>query len=495
MKILLLYPEFPDTFWSLRYALPFIRKKAVMPPLGLITVAAMLPKEWELRLVDLNVRQLTDDALNWADMVFVSAMEAQRASVERLVKRCHRAGKKIVAGGPLFTSEYEGFPEVDHFVLNEAEITLPQFLSDLSDGKAERVYASCEFADIEKTPIPRWDLLDFKAYVTMAMQWTRGCPFKCEFCNVTKLFGHLPRLKTAEQMIAELESLFAAGWRSKVFFVDDNLIGNKKRLKTELLPALIDWQRRMRNRMPFFTEASINLAQDQELIGMMVKAGFDAVFIGIETPDKAALMECKKMQNVDRDMIGDIRTLQKAGLEVKGGFIVGFDSDDPSTIFERQIDFVMKSGVVTAMVGMLSAPVGTKLFERLKAAGRIQGQFTGDSVDGTTNIVPVMGLETLRSGYRYVMEHLYSPKNYYRRVRTFLRNYKAPKVHKRPDLQHLLAFFRAAWHIGLANRGGRTRYWLLLAWASVRRPRLFHLAVELAINGYHFRKVTKLHIQ
>lgn len=498
MKILFIYPEFPDTFWSFKHALPFVHKRAALPPLGLITVAAMLPASWEARLVDLNVSRLTDAALAWADCVFISAMAAQRDSAKELISRGRQAGKKIVAGGPLFTSESEFFHEADHFVLNEAEITLPPFLKDFEQGRLRRVYSSGEFSDMGKTPIPRWDLLDMKAYVSMSVQWSRGCPFQCDFCNVTALFGHHPRVKSAEQMIAELDSLRAAGWRGTVFFVDDNLIGNKQRLKAELLPALVRWQEKIGYRMPFYTEASINLAQDLGLVRMMVMAGFNKVFIGIETPEEKALAECHKMQNLGRNLVEDIMVLHRAGLQVQGGFIVGFDSDDPQTIFRRQIDFIMQSGIVTAMVGILNAPYGTRLFERLKQSGRLIGRTSGDNVDGSTNIVPLMGLQALRDGYSRMMKHLYSPANYYRRVRTFLREFKAPKVgraHKGLDWQHYLAFFRACWHLGLVKQGERRGFWTMLLWVFFRRLRHLPLAVELAITGYHCRTVTRLHIK
>lgn len=495
MKILLIYPEFPDTFWSYKHALPFVRKRAALPPLGLITVAAMLPAEWELRLADLNVSQLTEADLSWADCVFISAMAAQRTSVEQLISRCRAAGKKIVAGGPLFTAEPKAFDRVNYLVLNEAEITLPLFLADLKQGRAKHVYAASGFSDMQKTPQPRWDLLNLKAYASMSVQWSRGCPFQCEFCDVTKLFGRSSRVKTVKQVIAELDGLYAAGWRGKIFFVDDNLIGDKRRLKHELLPALISWQKKINYHVPFFTQASINLAEDSELISLMVEAGFDSVFIGIETPNRAALSDCRKTQNIGRNLTADVETLQRAGLLVTGGFIVGFDSDDPATIFKRQIDFITSTGITTAMVGLLSAPYGTKLWQRLESAGRLKGRMSGDNVDGTTNIIPIMGRDVLRRGYRDMMKYLYSPKNYYGRMRTLLKKYQAPKAHQRLNGQRVLAFFRACWHLGLVKSGGRGQFWALLAWVLFRRPRLFALAVESAIGGYHFRKVTELHIK
>src|SRR3990170_4268847 len=341
MKILLVYPEFPDTFWSFKHALKFIQKKAGAPPLGLLTVAAMLPSEWEKRLADLNVTNLTDEDLEWADYVFVSAMVVQRESARAVIDRCKTVGVKVVAGGPLFTMEHGQFPDVDHFVLNEAEETLAPFLRDLEQGQARRVYASAEFPDIHQTPVPLWQLANLKHYDTISIQFSRGCPFNCDFCNVTALLGHRPRTKTAAQIIAELDSVYDLGWRGSVFFVDDNLIGNKKCLKTELLPALIEWQTG-RTTIPFSSEASINLADDEPLMQTMVAAGFSTVFIGIETPEEDSLIECNKKQNTKRDLVADVKRIQRAGLQVQGGFIVGFDHDAPS-IFQQQIDFIQRS--------------------------------------------------------------------------------------------------------------------------------------------------------
>jgi radical SAM superfamily enzyme YgiQ (UPF0313 family) len=491
MKVLLIYPEFPETFWSFSYALRFIRKKAAYPPLGLLTVAAMLPKIWEKRLVDLNVETLADEDLGWADCVFIGAMAVQRESAQKIVSRCKKAGVRIVAGGPLFTSEYERFDEVDHFVLNEAELTLPPFLADLEKGSARRVYTSTDFADIHKTPAPMWELANLKRYAAMSIQFSRGCPFNCDFCNVTALFGHRPRTKSAKQMIRELDSLYDLGWRGVVFFVDDNFIGNKRYLMEVFLPQLIEWRRNKKG-IPFNTEASINLADDPHLMTMMVDAGFDTVFVGIETPDECGLTECNKRQNKNRDLVESVKIIQRAGLQVQGGFIVGFDSDTPS-IFQRQIDFIQKSGIVTAMVGLLQAPCGTKLYERLKREGRLLGNMSGNT-DGTTNIVTRMDLTSLREGYKRIMGHIYTPKHYYRRVKMFLQECQPPKIKIQFESQRFLALFRSVVHLGILGKE-RFQYWKLMSWTLVHRPRMLAIAVTLAIYGHHFRKISEIHIR
>ena len=488
MNILLLAPEIPDTFWSFKYALKFVRRRASTPPLGLLTVAAMLPAEWQKRLVDLTVTRLTDADLAWADYAFVGGMVVQRKSAREVIARCKAAGVPVVAGGPLFSVEHESFPEVDHFVLNEAELTLPSFLADLGNGHARRLYASDDHADLHQTPVPLWELVNFKHYASMGVQFGRGCPYDCEFCNVTVMLGHRPRTKTTAQMIAELDRLHELGWRGSVFFVDDNLIGNKRLLKSELLPALITWQHRKR-RMPFNSQVSMNLADDAELMRLMAAAGFDNVFVGIETPDEAALAACNKKQNLGRDLVADVKRIQRAGIEVNAGFIVGFDGDTLST-FQRQIDFIQRSGIVTAMVGMLQAPPGTRLHARMAREGRLLGDMTGDNVDGTTNLIPSMGLEMLNEHYRALLNHIYAPKQYYRRVRTFLREFKTPEVRQRVDFQRLLALGRSALRLGIVGRE-RFQYWRLMAWTVFVRPRLLPRAVTLAIYGYHFRRVAE----
>lgn len=491
MRILLIYPEYPATFWSFKYALKFIGKRAALPPLGLLTIGAMLPKEWPKKLVDLNVMKLRDKDLEWADWVFISGMVLQRASAREIIARCKATNVKVIAGGPLFTSEYDQFEDVDHFVLNEAELTLPPFLADLKKGCAQHIYETSEFCDIHETPSPLWELINFKHYATMGIQFSRGCPFNCDFCNITALFGHRSRMKTAQQVIAELDGLYNLGWRGPGFFVDDNFIGNKGYLKNHLLPALIQWQKDKKG-FPFNTEASVNLADDPALMEMMVKAGFDSVFIGIETPNEESLGECNKQQNQNRDLIESVKLMQRAGLQVQGGFIVGFDSDTPS-IFQRQIEFIQKSGIVTAMVGLLNAPPGTRLHQRMREEGRLIDAMSGDNADGSTNILPRMGLDVLREGYGNLMQHIYAPEHYYKRAKTFLREYKAPKITAPWDLQRLLAVLRSSVRLGIIGEE-RFQYWKIMFWTLFRRPKMLPLAITLAIYGHHFRKVCKVKI-
>lgn len=486
MRALLVYPKFPDTFWSFRYALQFIRKKASSPPLGLLTVAALLPEEWQLRLVDLNTHSLTDEDIQWAEVVMVSAMVVQRQSTREVIARCKTAGKRIVAGGPLFMGEWRDFPEVDHFVLNEGEITLPLFLQDWEKGSPQRVYTTDEFADLSQSPVPRWELLNTRHYDSLSIQYSRGCPFNCDFCNVTAMLGHRPRTKSADQIIAELDAMYRLGWRRNIFFVDDNFIGNRKQLKEEILPALIRW-RQGKKGCHFITEASINLADDPALMRMMVEAGFTSVFVGIETPAEESLAECHKGQNLRRNLVESVRRLQQFGLQVMGGFIVGFDSDQPN-IFQQQLEFIQKTGIVTAMVGMLQAPYGTMLYQRLEREGRLMIEMTGSNTDGSTNILPKMGLDTLKQGYRRLIGELYNPKMFYERVRTFLENYNPPRLNVSIHWEEVYAFFTSLWRLGVLGRE-RKEYWRLFFWTLWKYPRKFALAITFAIYGYHFRQV------
>ncbi len=491
MKILLVYPEYPETFWSFKYALKFISKKANLPPLGLLTVAALLPKEWEKKLVDMTVTTLSNINIQWADYVFISAMSIQRESVEKIIAKCKKLGAKIVAGGPLFTSGYEDFEDdVDYFILNEAEITLPLFLEDLKEGRLKHIYTSDQWVDIKKTPIPLWELADINKYATVCIQYSRGCPFNCDFCDVTFLFGHKMRLKTEDQILAELDSLYSQGWRGGVFIVDDNFIGNKKELKNKVLPAMINWMEERKYPFTFNTQTTVSLSDDEELMRMMVQAGFAAVFVGIETPNEESLAECGKLQNKNRDLIACVKKIQRFGLVVSGGFIVGFDNDTPA-IFERMIEFIQKSGIVSAMVGLLNAPRGTKLYQRLVKENRLVKEATGDNTDLSINFIPKMNYKALIDGYKRVLKTIYSPKCYYERVLTLLKNMK-PLKKKRYQfhLCYLGAFFKSIWHLGIIGEE-RIYYWKLFFWSLIRRPQLFPMMITYAIRGFHFREIFK----
>jgi radical SAM superfamily enzyme YgiQ (UPF0313 family) len=488
MKILLISPQTPDTFWSFKHALRFVSKRASMPPLGLLTVAAQLPPDWPLKFVDLNIERLRDEDLQWADYVFVGAMIVHQTSVREIVARCAAANKTVLAGGPLFTTGHEAFPEIKHFVLGEAEQIMPQLVADLQAGQLQPSYRGHGWPDLTQVPPPRWDLLKMRHYVTMAVQFSRGCPFDCEFCDIIVMNGRVPRTKTPAQVIAELEGLRLRGWKDMVFIVDDNFIGNK-RCTRELLHALIEWRQRTKAKMGFLTEASMNLADDPELCALMVRAGFTKVFVGIETPSAEALEECHKRQNCNRNLVTSVQALQHAGFEVMGGFIVGFDSDK-TDIFKRQFEFIQQSGVATAMVGLLTALPETRLWQRLKREGRLLAESTGNNTDAVLNFTPKLNRDYLVAGYRDLMKKLYEPSNYYQRIRTFLQNHRPTGSGLRLRRADTIAFVKSFWVLGVRHRG-RIAYWRLFWGTLLRRPRQFRHAIELAITGYHLRRVAK----
>jgi radical SAM superfamily enzyme YgiQ (UPF0313 family) len=488
MKILLVSPRVPDTFWSFRHALRFISKKAGEPPLGLLTVAAMLPAEWQKTVIDLNVRALEDSEIIRADYVFLSAMSVQEVSARAVIKQCNRLGTKVVAGGPLFTSRHDEFEGVDHFVLNEAEITLPPFLEDLAHSCAQHLYTTTQWADLTTTPAPLYELIDLRHYASLNIQYSRGCPYDCEFCDITVLYGRKPRTKTIEQIIAEMDRLRLLGWRGHVFFVDDNFIGNKGKLKEQILPGLIEWMDRYDHPFSLSTEASLNLSDDEELMHLMGQAGFESVFVGIESPNESSLLECRKIPNKNRDLLGSVHAIQRSGLQVYGGFILGFDNDPPS-IFNTLIAFIRDSGIVTAMVGILNAPRGTRLHRRLVEEGRLLSPFSGNNTDYSMNFIPKMNAEALMNGYKKVVETIYSPKEYYARVLNFLKTYK-PLHRRRARIRtiHLIAFYKSIFFLGVVGKE-RIYFWKLFFWSLFRRPELFPMAITCAIYGFHFRKI------
>lgn len=489
MKILLVYPKVQETFWSFKHALQVLHRKAAFPPLGALTVAAMLPESWEKRLVDMNVRPLLDKDLLWADYVFISAMIAQKGSARQVMDRCRNLGARTVCGGPLFLSYRDDYLDADHLVLGEGEITVKEFVADVLRGTPRKVYETDERPSLDAAPIPLWDIIDMRDYASMCIQFSRGCPFNCEFCDIIVMNGRVPRTKTEDQMVAELDALYRRGWRGRVFIVDDNFIGNKKKVKN-LLPRIIAWQNSTGRRMSFFTEASVDLAEDEELMDLMVAAGFSKVFLGLETPSEESLRECGKSQNLKRGLSESVRIIQSRGLAVMGGFIIGFDNDPPD-IFQRQVNFIQGNGIVTAMIGLLTAVPGTRLYKRLEEEGRLLFKPSGDNTDvtGSLNFVPRMDRETIVKGYQWVMNTIYSPEMYYKRIIEFLNQYR-PKAQTSLEYSDMFTFLRSIWYLGFADASTESKYyWRLLTQSVSRYRKSFADAVAVAIHGYHFRKL------
>lgn len=490
MKILLVYPEIPASFWSFKEALKFVAKKASEPPLGLLTIAALLPEEWEKKLIDMNVSKLDDSQIIWADYVFLSGMNIQIGSFKEVIRRCNKLNVKVVAGGPLATTQYKDIQGVDHFILNEAEITLKPFIEDLKYGNPKAVYSSEKYPDIRTSPIPMWELLDMKKYASLSLQYSRGCPYDCEFCSITMLNGRKPRTKLVQQFISELDTLYKMEYRGAVSVVDDNFIGNKKKLKTELLPELIKWSKEKNYPFSFITEVSINLSDDEQLMDMMIDAGFYSIFVGIETPNEESLNECGKTQNLKRNLISSVRILQQRGFVVSGGFIVGFDNDKPS-VFKNQIDFIQKSGIVSAMVGLLNAPTGTRLYRRMKSENRLLNIFSGNNMDGSINFIPKMNYKELIAGYAKIITTIYSQREYYQRLKQFLSDYKLPLWNKNKImLKEIRAFFMLIWLLGILEKG-RKYFWKLFAFTMIKYPRKFPVAMTMAVYGYHYRRIAE----
>ncbi|HOO72195.1 MAG TPA: B12-binding domain-containing radical SAM protein [Spirochaetota bacterium] len=491
-NILMIYPEFPTTYWSLKHALAFINKKAAIPPLGLLTVAALLPDDYSVSLVDMNVEKLRVEQIERADLVFISAMIVQKESFEQVVALCNSRGVPVVAGGPYPTSSHSAISGVDHFVLDEAEVTLPDFIRHYKEGTPGRIYTSACKPDITLTPAPRFDLIDFRNYNNIALQNSRGCPFNCEFCDIIELFGRIPRYKETAQFVNEMELVYRQGFRGSLFIVDDNFIGNKIRVK-ELLNAIIIWQERHGRPFTFFTEASINLADDDELLDLMARAGFDMVFIGIETPETSTLEACDKKQNTRADMFDSIKKIQNAGIEVTGGFIVGFDQDT-ADIFERQIEFIQTAGIPIAMVGILDALPRTRLYRRLKDEGRLKAGTVskGNNTHNLeVNFVPAMPEKDLLEGYKKIISEIYSPKKYFERCFTCITRLPVKNINRKSTvtLAEIRAFLRSLVRQTFSNYSG---HYLNFLWKTLKeRPEYFPLAVAFAIKGHHFFTITE----
>ncbi len=490
MKVLLVNPQFPNTYWSFRHALWFEGKRAAFPPLGLLTVSAMLPESWERRLIDMNIQPLKTMDIDWADIVLATGMLVQKDALRQVVDRCRTRGKRVAIGGPYVTTGGENLPAADHIFIGEAETTLPVFIRDLECGTTQPVYRATEWPSLELTPAPDFGLIDFKSYSSISVQYSRGCPFQCEFCDITEIYGRVPRTKSPAQMIAELEALRRTGWRGSVFIVDDNFIGNKREVKL-LLPELAAWQERHGMPFQFLTEASVNLADDDELLGGMRRAGFRSVFLGIETPVESSLREAHKLQNTRASLLDSVTKIQLNGLQVMAGFIVGFDSD-PVDIFERQIDFIRKSAIPLAMVGLLNALPDTQLWRRLKREGRLIDESSGDNTSCALNFVPRMNASRLVEGYRSLMRTIYGPGEFYQRALDSLRRLPAnlPTSSHRGLIEGLSTFSRIVFKLGLLDPQ-RITFWRYLARALVIMPRRFADAMTLAAMGYHLRLLTE----
>jgi radical SAM superfamily enzyme YgiQ (UPF0313 family) len=492
LKALLVYPKHPPlTYWSFSGSLPYIKRRASLPPLSLATLAAMLPEHWNLRLIDMNIEPLRDVDLLWADVVMTSTMVVQADSLTEVVQRCNRLGVPVAAGGPHPSSLPEGLPGVDHLFIGEAEGGLDELVHDLEQGRAKPVYRAKEFPDVDRAPVPRFDLLDLGAYASVAVQHSRGCPFSCEFCDIWKLYGRRHRVKSPERLTAELDALHEAGWRGTVFFVDDNFIG-APRLAKRSLRAIAEWQREHGFPFQLYTEASLNLGSDDELMGLMREAGFNFVFLGIETPSVESLLGANKPINAKLDLLETVRRIQANGLEVSSGFIVGFD-EDTENIFDRQIAFIREAGIPIAMVGILTAIRGTELYDRLRREGRLLGESYGNNTHAfEANFVTRMPADRLAAGYKRVMHTLYDPtlRNYFGRCRRLLdRLGPNPNFTRRAAANELGAFARSLRTI-LTKRYGR-QYLRFLTWCALRHPSRFAEAVRLAIQGFHFEEITR----
>jgi len=493
MNILLVYPEFPDTFWSFKRALAFAGKRASFPPLGLLTLSAMLPPSWHRRLIDMNVRPLTASDVEWADVLMLSAMYVQKDSLQRVIDLGKAHGKKVVVGGPYTSVGMHNLTAADHIFIGEVEPTFAGFLEDLSRGEAARIYQSKDRPTLDKTPIPDFHLAEMQAYSDMSVQYSRGCPFTCEFCDIIEIYGRVPRTKSNAQMLAELDALLRVGWRGDVFIVDDNFIGNKKNVRT-LLPELSEWSARNKYPFSFITEASINLADDAELLKQMRQANFRQIFIGIETPVGESLKEAQKGQNLRRDLLDSVRRVQSFGMEVMAGFIVGFDND-PDDIFERQIAFIRDSAIPIAMVGLLVAIPDTQLWRRLEREARLvlDGEHTGSNTDCVLNFVPKMDPDVLIEGYKSIVRHIYSPREYYERALANLRHVQreqTPTMHGGITGNDLATVVRIITALGIRDRF-RGEFWRFMTRVFMEHRGKIEDGLTHAALGYHLRALAE----
>lgn len=475
----------PNTLYAMNYALSVVPQKAVYPPLGLLTIASILPDSFEKRLVDLNTVNLGESDLTWCDYVFISAMNVQEQSVREIISECKKYDVTIVAGGSLFTHEYYRFPEVDHFVLNEAELTLPRFIEDLSQKgkKPLKKYVTSEFADVTLSPPPDFSLVNLDNYLFHIVQYSRGCPYMCDFCDVTALLGRKPRTKESAQIIHELEFLHQNGFVNSVLFADDNLIGNKKLLKKELLPDLIAWREKRNPGFFFATQLTINLADDEELMDLLIDAGFRNLFIGIESTEESSLALSRKTQNLRRNQLENIQFLHKRGFVIYGGFIVGFETDTQET-YRRQLDFINTAKIPFPIVNILKAPPGTELFQKIRGQGKLTKEFAFFEAD--TNID--MNIFEVQNGFLWLTERLYLPKFSVDRLIGFLKEYGSfksniqiqSKYKRRSVLWTISSIF---WKLGI-RWSERKYFWKLIVWTLRNKRKYFPLSLHFAMLMY-----------
>jgi radical SAM superfamily enzyme YgiQ (UPF0313 family) len=488
MNVLFLYPRVPNNFWSMQDLVKIMGHKVSYPPLGLMTIAPLLPVTWNKRLIDVNVKMYTKKDLLWADLIFISAMNVQTPFVYPIIKDCKSLGKTIVAGGPLFTHEHEKFPEIDHFILNEGEITIPQFLKDLEEGIPKKIYKTDEFADVHNTPLPDWSLVNFNDYTSAIVQYSRGCPYLCDFCDVTTLFGRIPRTKTVDQMVNELDIIVKSGSPEVIFFADDNFIGNKVILKKELLPALIEWRKHNLSAPGFATQLTINLADDEELMNLLLEAGFRHVFIGIETPEEEGLLISNKKQNTRRNLSESLKILHKKGFIIGAGFIVGFDTDKPS-VFDSQIEFIQNNPMIIVIMNILKAPPGTALYDRMKIENRLDERFNFSEFK--SNFKPVMDAELLKNGFRRIASTVYSIENMTERTINTLKTFGGDaeinnKIKRRFKPRDIGTMFSVIWNLIITNKD-RKYYLHIFRWTYKNKPEFFSLAFFAALVMFQYR--------
>jgi radical SAM superfamily enzyme YgiQ (UPF0313 family) len=478
MNVLLLYPLFPKSFWSFEKMLDLIDRKVMLPPLGLVTVAAILPQEWNYKLVDRNVRDVTEEEWDWADTVIMSAMIVQKEDMLAMIKESKRRGKLVGVGGPYPTALSGEVAEADYLILDEGEMTLPMFVEAVNKGEKSGVFRAKngERPDVTTTPVPRFDLLQLDAYGEMSVQFSRGCPFQCEFCDIIVLYGRKPRTKNPEQILAELQCLYDLGWRRSIFMVDDNFIGNKRNVKL-FLKQLQPWMVEHGFPFSFSTEASVDLANDQEMLDMMVACNFGAVFLGIETPDEESLAMTQKFQNTRDSLSESVEKIAKSGIRVMAGFIIGFDGEKAGA-GQRIVNFVEKTAIPTALFSMLQALPDTALWHRLIKENRLRSQEveTAGSQTSLMNYIPTRPLEDIAREYVEAFWDLYEPSKFLGRTyRHFLMlgEAKYPKkensTKKKVEWVTIRALFTICWRQGLV-RSTRWQFWNCLIKMAIKNP-------------------------